>query len=99
MIRLAIHGAAGRMGRRLIALACQADDLQVTAALDHNENPQLGQDAGRLAGIDVIDVPLASSLSEPVDVIIDFSLPQGLAGVLDQCRSSGASLVSGTTGL
>ncbi len=49
-IRLAIHGAAGRMGKRLVALGSQDPGLQVMAAIEHAACPALGQDAGVTAG-------------------------------------------------
>ena len=52
-LRLAIHGAAGRMGRRLIALAAEDPQLEVIAALDSQHHPALGTDAGTLAGVEL----------------------------------------------
>ncbi|MHC4178255.1 MAG: 4-hydroxy-tetrahydrodipicolinate reductase, partial [Planctomycetota bacterium] len=49
-IRIAIHGAAGRMGRRLVALGSADEALKVVAALESPGHPQLGQDAGVVAG-------------------------------------------------
>ena len=43
---LAINGACGRMGQRLVALAQEFPDLQVVAAMDWAKHPQLGRDAG-----------------------------------------------------
>ncbi len=42
VLRLAIHGAAGRMGQRLIALAAADPDLQVVAALESSRAPGSG---------------------------------------------------------
>ena len=56
-IRLAIHGAAGRMGQRLIALAAADPQLQVVAALESPGHPDLGRDAGQRAGIDAARCP------------------------------------------
>ena len=61
-IRLAIHGAAGRMGQRLIALASTDKSLKVVAALESPQHPRLGQDAGVIAGVGQLEVPLASVL-------------------------------------
>lgn len=52
-IALAIHGAAGRMGRRLVALGAKDAMLKIAAAIDRPEAPWIGQDAGSLAGIDL----------------------------------------------
>ena len=50
MTRLAITGAAGRMGRALIDSAQGVPDLSVTAAIEHLASPAVGRDAGELIG-------------------------------------------------
>lgn len=101
MTTLLIHGAAGRMGRRLVALALESDELSVVAAMEHAGHPRLGDDAGLLAGVEPLGVPLTETLPPSVtpDVAIDFSLPQGTRRVLPICRERGVPLVIGTTGL
>jgi 4-hydroxy-tetrahydrodipicolinate reductase len=98
-INLAIHGAAGRMGRRVVALASADDSLNIVAAIDHANNPLIGQDAGMIAGIQAINVPLTSAWPEQADVVIDFSLPQAIDHCIDQCVSNNTPLVVATTGL
>ncbi|MEZ6133608.1 MAG: hypothetical protein R3C53_01735 [Pirellulaceae bacterium] len=61
-IRLAIHGAAGRMGKRLVALGSQDSDLQLSAAVDAPSHPDIGKDAGLLAGVSELQVPLSGQL-------------------------------------
>jgi len=51
MTRIAIHGAAGRMGQRLVALAAGDKHLQIAAAIESPRHPRLGQDAGAVAGV------------------------------------------------
>ena len=46
MIKIAFSGAAGKMGRRLVALASEDSELQIVAAIDAVESPAIGQDAG-----------------------------------------------------
>jgi 4-hydroxy-tetrahydrodipicolinate reductase len=98
-IRLAIHGAAGRMGQRLIVLAAADPQLQVVAALESPGHPDLGRDAGQRAGIDPLGVPLASSLDRDVDCVIDFSVPEAAERVAAMCRQHNLPLVLATTGL
>ncbi|MBM4000325.1 MAG: 4-hydroxy-tetrahydrodipicolinate reductase [Planctomycetes bacterium] len=99
-IEVAIHGAAGRMGKRLVALASAADDLRVVAALESAGHPALGRDAGREAGIDEIGVLLADRLdADRKPVVIDFSSPRGAQGAVDLCRDRKLPLVMATTGL
>ncbi|MCY2993183.1 MAG: 4-hydroxy-tetrahydrodipicolinate reductase [Planctomycetota bacterium] len=97
--RLAINGAAGRMGKRLVALGSVDPDLQISAALDVAQHPALGLDAGLLAGVLGLGVPLSDELSVPVDVVIDFSVPAGAEAVTELCLAHGLPLVLATTGL
>lgn len=99
MTRIAIHGAAGRMGQRLVALASADRDLKLVAALDAGHHPKLGTDAGVLAGIGELGLPLTSKLEGAVDVVIDFSSPAGAVSILDVCRERVTPLVLATTGL
>ena len=98
-IRVGVNGAAGRMGQRIIALAHNDDDLIVAAALESADCPHLAKDAGELAGIGNIDVPVQSELAGHVDVVIDFSVPAALAAVAEVCAQRKISLVAATTGL
>lgn len=98
-VRLAIHGAAGRMGRRLVALSSEDADLKLVAAIDHPEHPELGTDAGLLAGVGVLGVPLSSSLDFDADAIIDFSLPDPAIALCRACVSHKTPLVMATTGM
>lgn len=98
-IRIGINGAAGRMGQRIVALVHDDPDLEVAAALEWAECPLLGQDAGEIAGIGNIGVPIQSELGDRVDVIIDFSLPAGLETIARICGEREIGLVAATTGL
>lgn len=98
-IRLAIHGAAGRMGKRLVALGCQDPELQVVGAIDTASHPAIGQDAGVLAGVSAIDVPLSSDWPDSLDTAIDFSMPDGCMAALEHCIATKTPLVVATTGL
>src|SRR3982751_5000264 len=79
--KIAIHGAAGRMGQRLVALGSVDDELQLTAALDAPHHPKLGEDAGLLAHTRSLGIPLTSEITQPVDVVIDFSIPIGAMSI------------------
>lgn len=98
-VRVAISGAAGRMGRRLIALAYEDAELVVAAALEHKASPMIGRDAGELAGIGSIGLEVADSTDEPFEVLVDFSLPAGTIDWLERCVQAGRAMVTGTTGL
>jgi 4-hydroxy-tetrahydrodipicolinate reductase len=98
-LRVAIHGAAGRMGRRLVALATADPDLELVAAVDSASHPELGADAGLLAGVGPLGVNIASSLTAESDALIDFSLPDATNSVLQMCLGAKIPLVLATTGL
>lgn len=97
---LAINGACGRMGQRLVALAQDEPDLKVVAAVDAPGNPRLGQDAGTVAGATPLDVPITDAipLSARVDCAIDFSSPAGTLAILKPCVDRRIPLVVATTG-
>lgn len=99
LITLAVNGAAGRMGQRIVALAHADEELQVKSALEAPDNPHLGRDAGEVCGIGRIDVPIATDLTDPPDVVIDFSLPAGLMAIAAVCAERQIPLVAATTGL
>jgi 4-hydroxy-tetrahydrodipicolinate reductase len=86
------------MGTRLIQLIQADAGLRLAAAVDRADHPRLGADAGVLAGIGELGVPLSSRLDRPVDVVIDFSLPAGTLGLVEQCVGYATPLVVGTTG-
>lgn len=87
------------MGRRVVALAETDADFDVVAALESPQHPALGQDAGMLAGISPIGVPLSSSLDVEADVAIDFSVADSAVLFCRECVRRGIPLVLATTGL
>ena len=91
MIRIAITGAAGRMGRTVAEAVRDADDLTLGAALVHPDSNAIG---------DVIDgVSIARELAAgEFDVLVDFSAPAATLGVLEKCLQHGKGMVIGTTG-
>lgn len=97
-IRIVIHGAAGRMGRRLVALASADPHLEIVGALESPQSDELGRDAGVLAGVGEIGVPISSDWQGKADVVIDFSIPSASMAVLANCVERGAPLVLATTG-
>lgn len=91
-VRLLIHGASGRMGRALLRLAAQRDDLAVVAAVQRRVDQRVVDGIPRFAASELAGVPV-------FDTAIDFSLPEGFDPVLALCQARGAGFVSGTTGL
>lgn len=95
-LRLAVHGATGRMGRALLDLLREDARFELVAALAAPDAPQLGERVyhDREAPCFAVDWPTRAP-----DVAIDFSAPGGLAAALAHCRAHGIALVSGTTGV
>src|SRR5258706_2930085 len=96
---IAIVGGAGRMGQRLVALAKEDPGLSLGAAVDRADHPLLNKDAGEMAGLGAIGVPLTFDLKATPQVLIDFSAPASMRHWLKACRERGIALVIGTTGL
>lgn len=99
-IPVAVSGAAGRMGRMLVSAINRADDLRLTAAVDHPDAPENGADAGELAGVGQLGVPILGNVAELADfeVLVDFSVATASLDKLDFCTNNGKALVIGTTG-
>ena len=99
MQTVAITGVAGRMGRRIAALAIESEQFDVAAALEAPGHDAVGRDVGELAGVGTFGLAVTTDLDDDVDVMIDFSLPEGTMRFLPACRERGIALVTGTTGL
>jgi 4-hydroxy-tetrahydrodipicolinate reductase len=101
MTRIAITGAAGRMGRSLIEACQSTDGLEVTVALEHPDSSLLGSDAGELAGVGRLGVSVEADIgavTDDFDVLIDFTRPAATLANLAACRAAGRRMVIGTTG-
>ncbi len=99
--RIAIHGAAGRMGRCLIQAVHQTEGLTLVAALDRDESRLIGVDAGDIAGVGPLGVAISSDVAAAAaqaDVMIDFTLPEATMAILSDCLEQQCRLVIGTTG-
>jgi len=102
-IPLIVTGAAGRMGKRLIALALEEAPRRFTlvGALDRADCPVIGSDAGLVAGVGAAGVKITAALEASVTsgVVVDFSAPAATRALLAECGRRGLSMVIGTTGL
>jgi 4-hydroxy-tetrahydrodipicolinate reductase len=98
-IQLVIQGASGRNGKRLVALGSVDPEVQLVGALVRPSSPVLGHDAGSVAGIAPIGLELRSSWPQELDVVIDFSSPEGCMEALSECVQRRRPIVIATTGL
>mgnify|MGYP001029674449 CR=1 FL=1 len=102
MIRVAIVGAAGRMGRMLVAQVLRDPELTLSGALESPECTLLGQDAGVVAGEAACGVKISADSAAVLaqsDAAIDFSCPEATMAFAALAASKGVSLTIGTTGL
>src|SRR5207248_2188457 len=99
-IHIGINGVAGRMGQRLVHLSREDPELTLVAALEAPGHPRLGQDIGEVCGLGPLGVPIRADvpLSTRVDVLLDFSVPEGTMTILPLCVDRRIPLVVATTG-
>jgi len=99
MVRVAIAGAAGRMGRNLVHACCLSADAQLTQATDKRGNSLIGADAGAVAGIEPQNVIISEVLeADEFDVLVDFTHPSVTTNHVDYCLQNNKKMVIGTTG-
>ncbi len=105
MIKVAVTGAAGRMGSGIVRKITEQDDMEVVAAIELPNTPLEGKDIGIQAGIDELGVPITGSENlEKVlkethpDVLVDFTIAPAAAQTIQIASKCGVNLVVGTTG-
>jgi 4-hydroxy-tetrahydrodipicolinate reductase len=96
-MKVAVMGAAGRMGGAVIRVLAESDDLELVAAIDRSGEG----DAGLKAGAGELGVAFTDDVSavSAADVVIDFSLPEAATALFEACLEAQISVVSGTTNL
>ncbi|GAA4407780.1 4-hydroxy-tetrahydrodipicolinate reductase [Quisquiliibacterium transsilvanicum] len=100
MMKIAVAGASGRMGRMLVEAVLEAPDAELSGALDIAGSPALGRDAGEFLGR-TTGVRITDSLDEALagaDALIDFTRPEGTLRHLEACAARGVRMAIGTTG-
>jgi 4-hydroxy-tetrahydrodipicolinate reductase len=101
MVNVAMLGASGRMGRTLVPLLAEADDLRLSGALAAAGDRAIGQDAGVFAGVAPLAVAISSDAAAALagaQVAIDFTLPAASVAHARLCGERGCAIVIGTTG-
>lgn len=102
ILKAGICGAAGRMGKTLLEVCHDNENVEIGAAIEHRESPLLGLDAGEVAGIGKLNVPILDNITkvaEHFDVLIDFTLADAVVQNVLTCQELGKKIVIGTTGL
>ena len=101
MIRVTLTGVCGRMGRCLTQGITQQPDMQLIGAVQYPSHPQIGNDAGVIAGIGNIGVAVTGKLEDVLqgsDVVIEFSKPNATLDHLQHVVDADKAMVLGTTG-
>jgi 4-hydroxy-tetrahydrodipicolinate reductase len=97
---VAVNGACGRMGQRIVQLIVQDSALGLGAAIESPSHQFLGQDAGEIAGVGPLGVPVTAELpvGHRLSVVIDFSAPEGTMSILSACMERRIPLLVASTG-
>jgi len=101
-MRLVVVGAAGRMGRMLIKAVAETAGARLVAAIERPESPAVGQDAGELAGIGSLGVPVTTDALQAfvgADGVLDFTAPAATVAFAGLAAQARIVHVVGTTGL
>ncbi|HYD50346.1 MAG TPA: 4-hydroxy-tetrahydrodipicolinate reductase [Terriglobales bacterium] len=99
--RVIVCGAAGRMGRAILRVAAEEPRAQIAGAIEMPGHPTLGRDAGAVAGIAELGVPLTDdygALAGPDTVTLDFTNAASALGHLRTAVEQQAGIVIGSTG-
>lgn len=100
-MRIAIAGAAGKMGRTLTRIASETPGIEIAGGLEADRSPHLGADMGELAGIGRTGQQISSdagSLFAQIDGVIDFTVPGATVAMCEVSAQAGIVHVIGTTG-
>jgi 4-hydroxy-tetrahydrodipicolinate reductase len=101
MIDVVVTGAAGRMGTQIVRLVRSTEGMALHGAVERAGAPQVGQDAGALAGIGSTGVLVSDSLAKALagaGVVVDFTSHEASAAHAEICAEKGVSIVIGSTG-
>jgi 4-hydroxy-tetrahydrodipicolinate reductase len=102
VMKLALHGASGRMGRAIAVLAHASGDVQIVGAAAAPVDPHQGRDLGELAGVGNLGVAITADVASSLlgaDVVIDFSTASAVKPLIALAVKSKVAVVSGTTNL
>ncbi len=100
MMRVVVTGASGRMGRMLVRAVAESESMELVGATERPDSVLVGADAGKLAGVGALDVPLTDDVTglPEADVLIDFTTPEACLAHARFVAGRGMRMVIGTTG-
>ena len=102
-MKIAILGAAGRMGQNLLRCACKLNECDIVAAVERSDHPAIGTRVKEISGIrsDRLNDALCftDDWPEAAEAIIDFTFHTTAVDNLENAVANGQAYVLGTTGL
>ena len=102
MLFIGINGAAGKMSKEIAIKILQKDHLAITEIFENTKHPYIGIDYGTIIGIEEWGIKLNTLKNKPkykMQILIDFSSPQGFRKALNFAYNHSLKFISGTTGL
>jgi 4-hydroxy-tetrahydrodipicolinate reductase len=105
MIEVAVTGANGRMGSKIIKSILKQEDMELVAAIEAPNTPFEGKDVGEVIGVGTLGVEIASAddlrdvlIKKTPDVLVDFTIANAAVNTIKIAAECGVNLVVGTTG-
>ena len=102
MLKVLVAGAAGRMGKRIVAMVAENPRTELAGAFERPDHESVNEDVGVVAGIGELGVTMAPGLDQVIekcDVLIDFTTPEATLANLRTAVQKGLAMVIGTTGI
>jgi 4-hydroxy-tetrahydrodipicolinate reductase len=101
-VKIALHGASGRMGQSIVRVVCERGDHRIVGAVAAPDDPHQGRDVGEVAGVGVLGVAITADVSAGLlgaEMVIDFSAASAVASIAHAAARARLPLVSGTTAI
>jgi 4-hydroxy-tetrahydrodipicolinate reductase len=101
-MRLIVVGAAGRMGRTLVRIVAESEGVTLAGAIERDGAPEIGRDAGLLAGVGELGVPVTADplpVFARADGVLDFTVPAATVAFTELAAQARIAHIIGTTGL
>ena len=101
MVRIAVTGAAGRMGKSIINVIKDTAGAELAGAVERHDHPDIGKDEGEILGCGKLGVKITENFEKVIkkaDCVIDFTLPEATMHYLDIALENDVAMVIGTTG-
>ena len=101
-MKLIVVGAAGRMGRTLTRIITESQGMTLAGAVESEGSPEIGKDAGVLAGVGELGVPIAADplpLFAKAEGVLDFTTPAATVAFAELAAQARIAHIIGTTGL